>query len=204
MLLQLVETVAGAGVHQQVADLDDHAAEQRGLHGDLQVDRIAGQRARASPRSRCWRVAHGVGGGHAGHPPAPGLGGVLDQRVEGGHDVAGPAAPGGVGGEPDGGRQGLALEQAGDDVLAARDGQVAVAEGVAQRPVGLDGPGEAEELVLDLLELGDRAALEDGGGVARDPVAGAQPAEDVLGGRLGGGRPAGGELVSRLPIQRKG
>ena len=141
---------------------------------------LPARRARASLRSRRWVFAHLVGRLHPGHPPAAGPGGVLDQGVERGHDVAGPTAPHRVGGQPLGGRQDLVPEELGDHLLADVDGEVAVAEGVAQGAVGLHGPGEPEQLVLDLFELGHGHRLEDGGGVAGHPVARAQPAEDVL------------------------
>src|SRR5665213_725284 len=122
VLLQLIEPMAGAGVHQQVADLDDHATEQRGVQRHLQVDRVAGQVGQRVAEVPLLVVAHCVGGGHPGHPPAAGLGRVLDQCVQRGHDVAGPAAPGGVGGQAGSGRQRLATEELAEDVLIERLG----------------------------------------------------------------------------------
>ena len=47
-------------------------------------------------------------------------------------------------------------------------------------PVVLDRPGESEQLVLDLLEIGARHPFEHRGGVPRHPVARAHPPEDRL------------------------
>ncbi len=43
VLPQLVEPVPRRAVHHEVADLDDHAADESRVDGHLQVDRVAGQ-----------------------------------------------------------------------------------------------------------------------------------------------------------------
>src|SRR5664280_104203 len=188
VLLQFVQPVTGAAVDQQITHLDHHAPQQTGVDGHLEIDRVARQSGQGLAQVLALGVADGVGGLHPGHPPPACTGRVLHQSVEGGDDVAGATTPHRVGSQPPGGRQHLAAEQLGDDLLADDDREVPVAQGAAQPAVGLHRAGEAEQLVLDLLELGDGDRLEDGGRIAGHPVAGAQAAEpydeEVLG-RLG-------------------
>ena len=77
--MQFVQTVAGAGVDQQVADLDHHAAEQLRVDGHLQLDRIAGQSGQGVAEALPLGLVDLVGRLDPGHPPAPGLGRLLDQ-----------------------------------------------------------------------------------------------------------------------------
>ena len=99
MFLQFIEPVAGTAVDEQVTDLDHHTAQEPRGDGHLEVDRVAGQHAQGLAQLAALVLAHVGGGLDPRHPPAPGPGGVLDQGVEGGHDVAGPTAPHGVGGQ---------------------------------------------------------------------------------------------------------
>ena len=105
---KFVEPVAGAAVHQQVADLDHHAAEQFGVDGHLEVDRVAGQAGQGLaqvPAAGCRPprrppapgppASRGPGRrprpGHRGWPRCPGPGPRARRRRPAG---GWPAAPG--------------------------------------------------------------------------------------------------------------
>src|SRR5580704_4483285 len=177
VLLQFVQPVPRRAVDEEIADLHHHPAQQLRVDGHLQFDRAPGQAAQGLAQAPPLRVVDPVGRLHAGHPPPAGPGGVLHQGVEGGDDVAGPAAADGVGRQTTGGRQHTIPQEVGDHLLAERHGEVPVTERAAQGPIALHRTGEPEQLVLDFLELGRGHGLEHGGGIPGHPVPRPQPAE---------------------------
>ena len=124
----------------------------QGSMGHLQLDRGPGQAGQRLGQVPALGLVDVEGGAHPGHPPAPGLGRLLDQVVEGADDV--PGAPGGHHRveEAQRGRGNLGRQQVVHDALAHDQRLVTVGQHGAQAGGGLDGAGEAEQLVFDLLE----------------------------------------------------
>ena len=126
-----------------------------------------------SVNSARWAVVDRRRRPHAGDAPAPGLGGQFHQVVQGADDVPGPAPGHGVAGQRQAGRRHLPLEQLRDETLAGRHVQVAV--GRARRgSAGVDfhDAGEAEQVVLERLQLGGGHVLVHRRGEAADALAG--------------------------------
>src|SRR6476659_2296260 len=169
--LHLIEAAADGAVDDGVADGGHEAAEDGGVDDDLQLDLLAGGVGQGGGEALLLVVREGHGRAHLGHGPLLGGGGPLDQAVDDRRQVA--AAPGAddQGHELRGGGRGLAAEQVLDDGLALGRRDLLIGQDVAQRVRGLDAPGEAEELVLHLVQrpfgVGD---LEEGLGVAVDAV----------------------------------
>ncbi len=184
MLLQLIEPVARTGIHQHVTDLDHNAAKQRGVHGHLQINWVASEESQGLTQSLALALVHCRGRLHPGHAPTASLCRLLNENVEGGDDVTGSSTSHCIRSQPVGVSQNLGAEQLSNHLLANVDREVAVTQSQTQWAVRLDGPGETEELVLDLFEFSDGVTFEHGGGVAGNPVARTEPAEDLLSGRL--------------------
>ena len=107
------------GVHLQVTDADQRAAEERLVDHHLQLDRRPRQGAQRLAEAAPLLLVDGGGGTHVGDAPTPGLRGLLDQIVQRADDVARPPAGDGVARQHHAGSRDLALEQFGDDTLTA-------------------------------------------------------------------------------------
>ena len=76
-LAQRAEAPARGGVQAQVADLDQHAAEEGRVDGDLELDRSCPSAAPSEPHELGLLVSSsGARRAHARHAPATGLGDV--------------------------------------------------------------------------------------------------------------------------------
>ncbi len=139
-----------------------------------------GQRAERLGQLRALGVFDRRRRPHAGDAPAPGLCGQLHQEVQGADDVPGPAAGHGVARQRKGGGGHLALQQLGDEALARLDVEVAIGQRGAQGRCGAHDPGEAEQVVLQRLQLGGGHVLVHGRGEATDPLAGLGQAQSRL------------------------
>ena len=113
VLPQGIDPAPGAGVHLQVADLNDGPAEQRLVDDDLELDRRPGQVAQRVRERRLLRVLDRRCRPHQRNAPAAGFRRLFDQPVQRPDDVAGPAAGHHVADQRDRARGHLALAAAG-------------------------------------------------------------------------------------------
>ena len=161
--MQLFETALGAGVDEQVADLDHGAAEELGVLGDLQLDGVVGDALQRRGHGRLLVRVDGPGRAHPGHTPASGPRRLLDEPVQRVHQVA-HAPLQRHPGQADGERAGLALEQGGSRSAPGprADGSVSAR---ASRSDGLDSTIRAKRKSSSSISSSSATsvdALEDG------------------------------------------
>ena len=127
--------------------------------------------ASAAARRVSWSAVSGDRGADLGDLEVLGRRGPGDELVDDGRQVAAAAGADDHRDQLRGGAGGLAAEQVLDDRLALAGGDLLVGERVAQRVAALVAAGEAEQLVLDLVERAFGAGdLEQASCVAFDAV----------------------------------
>ena len=127
---------------------------------------LPGQPGQRVGEHRLLRVVDRGRGAHVGDAPAPGRRRLLDQEVQRPHEVARPAAGHDVADQCQRRRRHLALDELADEPLAGRYVEVPVGQRRPQGRGGRHDPPEAEEVVLERLELLVRHVLVQRRGVA--------------------------------------
>src|SRR5436305_9173883 len=168
---KLVEPAAHGAVDHGVAHPGDHAAENRWVDDDLELDLLAGGRLQGLGEAAALLVVEGGGRAHLGHLPLT-LGGCpLHEPIDGLWQVARPCGADEEGDQVDRQWRRLLTQEVLDDRLALLDGQGLVGELLSQLLVALEQLRELEQLVLDLLQRALRPGnLEDAVGVPVNPI----------------------------------
>src|SRR5579883_2055956 len=164
VLTEHLQAAPDTGLHVQVPDLDHDPGQQGGVHGDLELDRGAGQLGQRAGQALSLGLVDLGGSPYPGHSPPASPRRLLDEPVEDPDGVPRPPPDEHVVDEPQRRRPDLSGEQLVDDPEPGLHRYVAVGEHPAEGGRGVNRACEAEQLVLDLLELGRRHFLEQGGG----------------------------------------
>src|SRR6266508_958048 len=148
--LELLEAGLDRPIDHDVANRGDHAAHHGGIDDHLDLDRLPRGPLQRIGQPRPLLVVEIDGRAHLGHL-ALGLGRTHPHElVDDRRQVAAATGADGHRNEGDGGGVGLRAEEVLDDLLAPAHRDAGIGERVAQLVVRLEGPGEPEQLVLDI------------------------------------------------------
>src|SRR5262245_50622305 len=149
----LLELPAEAAVDQLVADPDDHTSHDGRILQQLQIHRTSLERAERLAELLVALRVERRGGPHLGDQGAARGGGLLGEALDRPLQQAPARVAHDVADQVHGHGGGSAVEQGVDHRDAALQGHPRVVERQPQVRLGREHPGEAEQLVLDVVEL---------------------------------------------------